>query len=77
MDVKERLSVALLELVEKQSLESITIKQLLSYTHISRQTFYNHFLDKNNLISYIYNTKIIPDYDFNKAKREFSILYRW
>ena len=56
MDVKERLSVALLELVEKQSLESITIKQLLSYTHISRQTFYNHFLDKNNLISYIYNT---------------------
>ena len=54
INVKEILADGLLELLEQQRLESIKIKQLLDYTHISKQSFYNHFLDKNDLIVYIY-----------------------
>ena len=53
IDVKKMLAEALLQCCEKQSLESVTIKDLLVATGISRQTFYNHFLDKNDSIQYI------------------------
>ena len=62
INVKEILANGLLELVEHHTLDSITVKKLLDYTGISRQSFYNHFLDKNDLIQYIYDKKIIPDY---------------
>lgn len=54
---------ALLEMCKTQSLESITIKQLQNHLGISRQTFYNHFFDKNDLIQYVYDTKIVPDFN--------------
>lgn len=65
INIKEILSNGLLELCETISLETITIKQLLDKTGVSRQTFYNYFIDKNDLIQYIYLTKIIPDYHFH------------
>ncbi|WRK55662.1 hypothetical protein SD457_13520 [Coprobacillaceae bacterium CR2/5/TPMF4] len=39
INVKEILADGLLELLEQQRLESIKIKQLLDYTHISKQSF--------------------------------------
>lgn len=43
---------ALLSLVEEEGipLERVTIKRILEKSGVSRQTFYNHFLDKNDLI---------------------------
>ncbi len=63
IDVKEIIVSGLLSLVETQSLEKLTVKDILEKTGVSRQTFYNHFQDKNDLIQYIYMTKIIPDYN--------------
>ena len=70
--IKEKLVNSLLELVEQQSLDSITIKQLLNYASVSKQTFYNYFLDKNDLIQYIYVKKIIPDYHENNMNMNFK-----
>jgi AcrR family transcriptional regulator len=36
---------------------------LLEESKVSRQSFYNHFIDKNDLIQYIYCTKIVPEFD--------------
>lgn len=67
INIKNIITNGLLELNKDKSLESITVKQLLEKTGVSRQTFYNHFMDKNDLIQYVYNTKIIPDFnDENK-----------
>ncbi len=63
IDVKKILANDLLNLCQKQSLQSITVSQLLKETGVSRQTFYNHFKDKNDLICYIYDTYIVPDFD--------------
>lgn len=63
INVKEILADGLLQLLDHQRLETIKIKQLLDYTHISKQSFYNHFLDKNDLIVYIYLNRIIPQFD--------------
>ncbi len=78
IDIKEMFVDCFLILMEKQSLSSITIQMLLDETGAARQTFYNHFKDKNDLICYIYNTKIIHEYqdpmnihfDFFKALLE-------
>lgn len=64
---------ALLQLLKNQKLTSITIRNLLDFTGASRQTFYNHFADKNDLICRIYNTKIIPEYNVEpKIDMDFS-----
>lgn len=71
MNIKEILCDSLLKLSETTSLENITIKQLLDDTHISRQTFYNHFLDKNDLIQYIYNYRINANFNDPKSMQSF------
>lgn len=62
IDIKELFVQSILKLCLQKPLEHITIKDLLVDTGISRQTFYNHFIDKNDLIHYVYTSKIIPDY---------------
>lgn len=71
IDIKTLLVEALLKLCQKQSLETITVKQLLEITGISRQSFYNHFLDKNDLIVYVYTSKIIPDFNIDHELQDF------
>lgn len=63
LNVKEILADGLLKLCQDSALETITIKQLLEHSHVSKQSFYNHFLDKNDLIQYIYLTRIISNFD--------------
>ena len=59
IDIKEILANGLLDLCHKKDLSQITVKDLLETTGVSRQTFYNHFLDKNDLIQYIYIIKLL------------------
>lgn len=65
INIKEMFSASFLKLLKTRSLNKITIQSLLDDTGASRQTFYNHFQDKNALIAYIYNTRIIPDFTEN------------
>ena len=71
INIKEILADGLLELCESPSLKSITIKEILTHTGVSRQTFYNHFKDKNDLIHYIYLSKIIPCYHDSTVEIDF------
>lgn len=62
IDVKNIIAQALLELCEEKQLEKITIRDILNQCGVSRQTFYNHFIDKDDLIHYIYDSRIVPDF---------------
>ena len=68
---KEILADALLELCQVNALSHLTVQQILDKTGISRQTFYNHFLDKNDLVCYIYDTRIVPDFHEHVSKMDF------
>lgn len=61
IDVEGIVIDALLELVEDDGvpLERVTVKQLLERSGVSRQTFYNHFLDKNDLICQVYERRMV------------------
>lgn len=54
---------AFISLCEKKPLEKITVRDLQTVTGISRQTFYNHFRDRDDLIQQIYLHRIIPLFD--------------
>ena len=71
IDIHNLLADALLMLCEQKQLTSITIKDLLKTTGVSRQTFYNRFRDKNDLIQWTYQHKVLgnflnnsPDYTY-------------
>lgn len=72
INVKKIIADALLDISERKKLQEITIQDLLNETGVSRQTFYNHFKDKNDLIQYIYETKIIPDFSETKTQIDFK-----
>ena len=77
IDVKRILGTALLELTQKKPLESLTVSQILKETGVSRQTFYNHFKDKNDLICYVYDTFIVPDFHDQNMTFENIKKYHW
>lgn len=70
INIKNIIADGLLELNKNKQLSSITIKDILDYTQVSRQSFYNHFKDKNDLIQYIYTHKIVDN--FNNPTSSFN-----
>lgn len=69
--IKEQISQALLTLIQTgEVLDKVTVSQLLKQAKISRQTFYNHFLDKDDLIQYVYTTRILGG--FAKTNQTFD-----
>lgn len=71
IDIKNIIAETLLRLCETTHLDSITIKQILNESHVSKQTFYNHFIDKNDLIQYIYTHKIIVGFQDGETDFDF------
>lgn len=61
IDVRGIIIDALLSLVEDEGvpLERVTVKRILEKSGVSRQTFYNHFLDKNDLICAVYEERMV------------------
>lgn len=72
INVKKMLADGMITICTRKHLEEITIQDLLNETGVSRQTFYNHFKDKNDLIQYIYETKIIPDFNEPASSIDFQ-----
>ena len=55
---KEYLAESLVELMQNKSLKNITTKDIAKNCHLTSTTFYNHFKDKYDLLSWIYNNRI-------------------
>ena len=72
IDVESIVIDALLSLVEDEGipLERVTVKRILERSCVSRQTFYNHFLDKNDLICQVYERRMVRA--FNEAATGFA-----
>lgn len=64
LDIKAIISTAFLALCKEKPLNKITIADIQQETQISRQTFYNHFKDKQDLIQYIYETRVISGWKY-------------
>ncbi|MDR1571817.1 MAG: TetR/AcrR family transcriptional regulator C-terminal domain-containing protein [Clostridiales Family XIII bacterium] len=61
IDVKKMLSDALINICDEKPLAKATVQDIVRKAGTSRQTFYNHFRDKNDLISWTYFTRITGD----------------
>ncbi len=66
---KEAYCEALLALSERKELAKITVSDVVRECGTSRQTFYNHFKDINNLISYL-PISVMSHYQGNALSRE-------
>jgi len=53
-DVKELFAEGLIEIAKQKPIEKITVMDIVKSCNTSRRTFYNHFIDKYDLISWIY-----------------------
>lgn len=71
INIHNLLSEALLELCENKPLASITVKDLLEKTGVSRQAFYNRFRDKNDLIQWTYEHKVLYDFLNNRPENTY------
>ncbi len=56
---KEILAETLVDLSKTRPIEKITVKQIVNESGLSLQTFYNHFADKQELISFIHKNQIM------------------
>lgn len=56
--VKQILSESLIDLMNKKSLNKITVQMIVDNCNMTRQTFYYHFKDKYDLANWIFGTNI-------------------
>lgn len=64
INIKSILADTLLDFCGRKSLSKITIPDIQEASGVSRQTFYNHFKDKYDLIQYVYDTRIISQWTY-------------
>lgn len=54
MDIKITLAISLRDLLENQSLQNISVRQIAHNCNLSTRSFYNYFSDKYDLANFIY-----------------------
>ena len=54
MDTKQVFADSIVELSKTKPLEKITVQNIVDYCEAGRQTFYNHFKDKEDLIGFVF-----------------------
>lgn len=54
INVKKLLAEALIEITNEKPLARVTVKDIITRAGTGRQTFYNHFRDKNDLVYWIF-----------------------
>lgn len=69
---KSEIATALLWELEKTPLKKMTIQQIIKRAGVSKQTFYNYFKDKEELIYYVYESLIIPEFDPQNFPEKFG-----
>lgn len=62
IDFEDLIVNALLELCEEKALSRVTVKEILERSTVSKQTFYNHFKDKEDLIIYTFLSRVAPQF---------------
>lgn len=68
---KELLADSALELLSHYSIEKITITDIAANCNLSTRTFYNHFHDKHELVTWIYTSKLEKYFEQRHSKISF------
>ena len=74
INVKRLLAEALLELSKEKSLDKISVTDIVKYAGAGRQTFYNHFKDKNDLLYWIYKRTLVGEEKIIEEKGFYAYL---
>ena len=69
INIKQIVADAMLDLCRTKELKAITIKDIREKTWVSRQGFYNHFKDKDDLIHWIYYDRVLTNFHIQTRKR--------
>ena len=73
IDIKSIFADKLLDMLRERKLRDITVKDLLQSTGASKQTFYNHFCDKNDLICWIYENRILNSFQEKNLSKSYYL----
>lgn len=57
---KEKLSRSLYQLLQKYPFDDITVNQIIDCSSVSRTTFYRHFHNKQDVLTYLFHNVIVP-----------------
>ena len=57
-DMKMTIAETVAEIIKTRDLDRLTVTSLVEECHISRQTFYYHFHDINDVIEYLVSANI-------------------
>lgn len=65
-----------LELAKVKAVQKITVKDLVNHSNLSRQTFYRHFDDIDDLIYYIHADKVSPIYKLSESLNDNRVAFK-
>ena len=76
---KKRIAKAFKQLLEEMEFDKISIVDIMELAQIRRQTFYNHFLDKYQLLDWIFENdlkeRVADNLDFISGRQLLKELF--
>lgn len=77
LSTRQILMETIKELMAKQPLDNITVKDILDASGISRPTFYKYFYDKQDLMTYVFKIELADPFfwDFSMGLKEREVLF--
>lgn len=74
---KERIAQGVKTLLQTMEFEQISVGLIARHCHISRNTFYYHFKDKYDIISWIFYREVAPPSSAPPSQRETGLSPFW
>ena len=71
---KDQLSKSLYLLLQEYPFDNITVNQIINHSHISRTTFYRHFHNKQDVLTYFFHNDIYPQFFPSKTQDSYYTL---
>ncbi len=68
-EVERKIAAAFLKLCKCKSIKKITVQDIIRESGVARQTFYNHFQDKFELMNYIYQQEAEYSFEYSSTKK--------
>lgn len=75
-DTKQLITEQLLKILERKSIEDVTVKSLVDACHISRQTFYYHFQDIIDVLEWKVRTTVEQGLEESLKSQDFQDVIR-
>ncbi len=75
-NTKEQFSEALYQLLQDKTMNEVTVQEILTQAQLGHSTFYRHFSDKYDVLTYLFHHRLSPAIFHHASEKDYCSIER-